>query len=193
MAAEPVTKSPEGDAWLYELKLDGHRGLMIKDGNQIHIRSRNDKDLTRIYPTIAAAARRLKVDQVVIDGEIVAVGSDGKPSFQGLQHRGERAGHQILFYAFDLVHVNGRDVMAEPLVKRRARLQAIVGQDSTIRLSQNLPGSAADVVMAVRAAGTAGRTSERRSVCVHLAPSDAEQLKRKVIHGHPKARSCESL
>jgi bifunctional non-homologous end joining protein LigD len=55
---------------------------MIKDGNQIHIRSRNDKDLTRIYPTIAAAARRLKVDQVVIDGEIVAVGSDGKPSFK---------------------------------------------------------------------------------------------------------------
>src|SRR5258708_1216100 len=77
MAAQDL---PDGGDWLYELKLDGYRGLLIKDDDRIQIRSRNNKDLTRMYPTVAAAARRLKAEQAVIDGEIVALGLDGKPS-----------------------------------------------------------------------------------------------------------------
>jgi len=112
---------------------------LLKDGSRLQIRSRNDKDLTRMYPTIAAAAQRLKADSAVIDGEIVALGPDGKPSFQALQHRGSNPGHQIVFYAFDVLHLNGRDVMNEPLMKRRARLTGIIGDNQTIRLSQVLP------------------------------------------------------
>src|SRR6266446_6706434 len=58
MAAVTVKKLPEGDEWLYELKWDGYRALLIKDGDDLQIRSRNDKDLTAIYPGIAAARRR---------------------------------------------------------------------------------------------------------------------------------------
>jgi ATP-dependent DNA ligase len=87
MAALTVKKLPEGDEWLYELKWDGYRALLIKDGEHVQIRSRNDKDLTAMYPGIATAGRRQKIKQIVLDGEIVALGEDGRPSFQALQHR----------------------------------------------------------------------------------------------------------
>ena len=112
-----------------------------------------------MYPTIAAASQRLKADSVLLDGEIVALGTDGKPSFQALEHGGANPGYQIVFYAFDVLHVNGQYVTDEPLVKRRAKLPAIVGDNATIRLSQVLPGSAADVVKAVRARGVICRVA----------------------------------
>lgn len=73
MAARVVDKLPEGDEWMYEVKFDGYRALLLKNGDGIQIKSRNDKDLTSTYPTVAAAARRLNAPQAVIDGEIVAV------------------------------------------------------------------------------------------------------------------------
>jgi bifunctional non-homologous end joining protein LigD len=109
MAAVSVEALPEGPEWSYELKLDGYRALIIKDGTSIQIRSRNDKDLMGMYPAVAASARRLEVDQVIIDGEIVAVDQQGRPSFQALQHRGSHPNHAIVFYAFDLLHLNGED------------------------------------------------------------------------------------
>jgi bifunctional non-homologous end joining protein LigD len=162
MAALLVSKLPEGDEWLYELKLDGYRALIIRDGARVEIRSRNDKDLTRVYPGVAAAALKLKPDQVVLDGEIVALDADGRPSFQSLQHRGTHPDHQIVFYAFDVLHLSGRHLTGEPLIKRRGRLPAILGENPTLRLSQELPGSAADVVSAVRALGLEGVIAKRR-------------------------------
>jgi ATP-dependent DNA ligase len=66
----------------------------------------------------------------VLDGEIVALDAEGRPSFQTLRHRGTSPLHRIVFYAFDVLHVDGRDITGESLERRRARLPAIVGQDS---------------------------------------------------------------
>src|SRR5437879_3557152 len=132
MAAQPVAKLPEGDDWLYEIKLDGYRALLIKAGERVQIRSRNDKDLTRMYPRLALQAQKLKAQQVVLDGEIVALDAEGRPSFQTLQHRSSTPQHQIVFYAFDLLHVNGRDVTGKTLTARRAKLPAIVGESTTV-------------------------------------------------------------
>src|SRR5262249_42466141 len=129
MAAVPVTELPEGPDWLYELKLDGYRALIVKDKTKLQLRSRNDKDLTRMHPRVAAADQKLKADRVVLDGEIVALDASGRPSFQTLQHRGSNPSHTIVFYAFDVLHVNGRDVVTEPLEKRRARLPEIVAEN----------------------------------------------------------------
>src|SRR5690242_1309530 len=134
MAAESVSQLPNGREWLYELKLDGYRALVLKDGSRVQIRSRNDKDLTRMYPRVVAAAHKLKPDQVILDGEIVALDAHGRPSFQTLQHRGSSPSHTIVFYAFDVLNVDGIDVMTEPLLKRRARLPAILGNNTTLRL-----------------------------------------------------------
>lgn len=162
MAAQPVKALPVGSGWLYELKLDGYRALLLKQGKQIRILSRNEKDLTPMYPGIAAAGLHLNAEQAVVDGEIVALAEDGRPSFQALQHRGSHPRHLIVFYAFDLLHLNGRDLMQEPLRARRARLPQLMGNPATLRLSRDLPGRAADVVRAVRAAGLEGVIAKRR-------------------------------
>src|SRR5687768_8275168 len=62
MAAKVVASLPDGDGWLYEVKWDGYRALIIKQGPQVRIRSRNDKDLTASYPTVSSAAARLSVN-----------------------------------------------------------------------------------------------------------------------------------
>jgi len=162
MAVVAVKKLPEGDEWLYELKWDGYRALLIKDGEDVQIRSRNDKDLTAMYPGIAAAGRRQKIKQIVLDGEIVALGEDGWPSFQALQHRSSQHKRQIVFYVFDLLYADGQDLTGERLEVRRARLPALVSTDGVLRLSADLPGSAADIVKALRAAGIEGVIAKRR-------------------------------
>ena len=108
MAAQVVKSLPEGDDWVYELKFDGYRALIIKDRQRVELRSRKNKDLTGMYPGIAAAGLRLNADQAVVDGEIVAVDAQGSPSFQALQHRGSHSGHEIVFYAFDVLHLDGQ-------------------------------------------------------------------------------------
>jgi ATP-dependent DNA ligase len=122
MAALTVKKLPEGEEWIYELKWDGYRALLIKDGEDIHICSRNDKELTPMYPAVVSAARRHKSRQFVLDGELVALGEDGRPSFQALQHRSSHQKHQIVFCVFDALYADGKDLTGEPLERRRARL-----------------------------------------------------------------------
>src|SRR5215218_3125305 len=101
MAAQVVDALPDGDDWIYEVKFDGYRALLIKNGDRVEIRSRNDKDLSAAYPRIAAAAGLLDADQAIVDGEVVAVDAAGRPSFQALQHRSAYPQHTTVFYAFD--------------------------------------------------------------------------------------------
>ena len=115
MAAKVVEELPEGEQWLYEVKWDGYRALLMKDGDRVSIRSRNNKELTNDYPTIRAGAQRMNAKSAVVDGEIVAVDAEGRPSFQALQHRRAQPGHAIAFYAFDVLHLDGSDVTSQPL------------------------------------------------------------------------------
>jgi bifunctional non-homologous end joining protein LigD len=161
MAAQVVKRLPEGHEWIYELKFDGYRALVIKDHDRVEIRSRKDKDLTRMYPRLATAGLRLNAEQVVVDGEIVALDLQGRPSFQALQHRGSHPGHQIVFYAFDLLHFNGTDLTDQPLLKRRARLSRVL-EGSGVLLSEELPGTAAGIVEAVRGLGLEGVIAKRK-------------------------------
>src|SRR5687767_7889817 len=108
MTATIVQQLPEGEKWIYEVKLDGYRALIVKDGDRVQLKSRNEKDLTAAYPGVAAAGRRLAARTAVVDGEVVAVDSSGRPSFQALQHRGAHTDHIVTFYAFDLLHLDGR-------------------------------------------------------------------------------------
>lgn len=162
MAAVAVKQLPEGADWLYEVKWDGYRSLIIKDGSRVQIQSRNHKNLTVMYPGIAAAALELRADQAVLDGEIVALDASGRPAFQALQHRGSHPKHRIVLYAFDALHLDGRDLTDEPIEKRRALLPKIIGENPVIRISADLPGSAAQVVEAVRSLKLEGVIAKRR-------------------------------
>src|SRR6185312_11687458 len=139
MAAAAVKQLPEGDEWLYEVKFDGYRSLIIRDGSRVELQSRNHKNLTPMYPGIAAAAQNLRAHQAVIDGEIVALDESGRPAFQAIQHRSSHPHHHIVFYAFDILHLDGRDMMGEAIEKRRRLLPKLVAENPVIRVSDDLP------------------------------------------------------
>src|ERR1700694_1125535 len=111
---------PEGDAWQYELKFDGYRALAIKTGGKIQLRSRNDNDFSLRYPAIAKALSSLP-NETVVDGEVVALDKSGKPSFSNLQNHGASA--EVRFFMFDVLILAGRNVMGEPLTKRRELME----------------------------------------------------------------------
>ena len=161
MTARVVQALPEGDEWIYEVKFDGYRALLLKDGPRVQLRSRNNKDLTRTYPPIREAAVRLNADSAVLDGEIVAVDAKGHPSFQALQHRAAHPGYAIVFYAFDVIYLDGHDLTRLPLEERKARLPEVV-DGSGILLSHALPGTAAQVIDAVQRLGLEGVIAKRK-------------------------------
>jgi ATP-dependent DNA ligase len=113
----PTTALPDGPAWLYELKLDGYRAIAFKRDRTVYLRSRNDKDFARQYPSVAEALTSLP-GNTVVDGELVALDQDGRPSFTALQNHASPVA-SIVYYVFDVMLLEGRDVMAEPLGVRR--------------------------------------------------------------------------
>src|SRR5215831_2128547 len=98
---------PEGPEWRYELKLDGFRAIGRNSGRSAQLWSRNQKDFARRFPGVVKAMRELPND-TVIDGEIVALDEQGKPSFNLLQGFG--APVAIVMYAFDVLMLRGKDV-----------------------------------------------------------------------------------
>jgi len=161
MMAKLTDKLPEGEQWTYEVKWDGYRALMLKIGDRVRLVSRKDNDLTATYPTIEAAGSKLKAESAILDGEIVALDAKGKPSFQALQHRSAHRNHAIVFYAFDLLHLNGENLTQLPLIQRRKRLPSIV-KGSGILLSEPLPGTPQQVIEAVSRVGLEGVVAKRK-------------------------------
>jgi ATP-dependent DNA ligase len=108
MLCETSERPPEGPEWRYELKLDGYRAIGFKTDGQARLWSRNGKDFVRRFPEIAKAVASLPED-TAIDGEIVALDADGKPSFALLQGSGTAAA-PVVFYVFDLLILRGKDL-----------------------------------------------------------------------------------
>ena len=78
---------PSGERWSYEVKWDGYRTLAVKDGVRVTLYSRNLKDATKQYPAIATAVGAITAKAAILDGELVAVDPEGRPSFQALHHQ----------------------------------------------------------------------------------------------------------
>ena len=157
-----VEKLPAGPECNYEIKLDSYRALAIKSAGKVQLRSRNDNDFSGRYPGIVKALASMP-DETVIDGEVVALDADGKPSFSTLQNYGS-AGAPLYFYVFDVSILDGRNVMGEPLVKRRELLEKRVLPKlaEPIRYSPALEAGLKDLIDSVRAQGLEGLVAKRR-------------------------------
>jgi len=151
-----TSRLPDGSEWHYELKLDGYRALAQKQNGQVLLRSRNDNDFTTRFALISRGLQKMP-DDTIIDGEVVALDEQGKPSFNLLQNHGSSTS-SLVFYAFDLLILRGRDVMREPLSKRRELLlnEALLDLGEPIRFSPTLDASLADLVRSVKAQGLEG-------------------------------------
>jgi bifunctional non-homologous end joining protein LigD len=153
---------PQGPEWLYELKLDGYRALAIKMEGKVHLRSRNDNDFNARYPRIVKALANLP-DETVIDGEIVALDEDGRPSFNRLQNYGS-ARAPLHFFIFDVLILKGKDVMGDPLMKRRELIEEHILPTlaEPIRYSPILDATLRALVQSVKAQGLEGLVAKRR-------------------------------
>jgi len=140
-------------------KWDGYRTLALKDGERVRLLSRNLKDGTRLYPAVAREVARLKVDSVILDGEVVAIDEEGRPSFQALHHQ---AAHTVVYYAFDLLHFDGRDLTKTPLDERRELLTKVLDGSRLLR-SEPLPGTPEQIEKAVRELHLEGIVAKRRN------------------------------
>jgi bifunctional non-homologous end joining protein LigD len=150
MLAQSADELPVGRVWTYEVKWDGYRTLAIKDRGRVTLLSRNHKHLTRDYPSVAGAILRLSAASFVLDGEIVAIDSEGRPSFQALQHRATK-GLTLVYVAFDTLTVGDESLVHQPLSARRARLRAVLADATpTVMLSELLPGSPAQIETEIR-------------------------------------------
>ena len=160
MAALLVDALPTGDEWLYEAKFDGYRALAVKEGANVKLLSRKGNDLTADYPAIRQTVEALQTKSAILDGEIVAFDESGRPSFQHLHHRSAKP-TAIRYFVFDLLALNGKDLKTEPLEARRAALKKIVA-GTEVQFSEELPGTAEDVIQAVTQVGLEGVVAKRR-------------------------------
>jgi bifunctional non-homologous end joining protein LigD len=160
MLCETAEQPPEGAEWRYELKLDGYRAIGFKTDGQARLWSRNGKDFVRRFPEVAKAIASLP-EATAIDGEIVALDADGKPSFALLQGSGTAA-TPVVFYVFDLLMLRGKDSRLSPLEQRRKRLRKIVdGLPEIIRYSETFAVPAETLIRVVRENGLEGIVAKR--------------------------------
>ena len=171
---------PEGPAWQYELKLDGYRALAFNRGKTVHLRSRNDKDFTRRYPAIVEALTGLP-DNTLIDGELVALDVEGRPSFNALQN----GGSTVVYYVFDLLVLAGRDVTREPLDTRRALLetQVLPRLADPIKYIPPFDVPLAVLVRSVKAQGLEGVVAKRRDSVYEAGLRSGAWMKMRVNRG----------
>ena len=160
MQCKPVTALPADEKWTFEIKFDGYRCIALKRGREITLFSRNQKMLNKRFPMVVEALASLKGD-FVLDGELVAIDSQGRPSFQLLQNTQSRA-LPVYFYAFDLLNRNGELLVNFPIERRRELLGSMLAApEDPLRLSPLLPAPSRQVLESVRKLGLEGVVGKR--------------------------------
>lgn len=125
---------PEGAAWLHEVKHDGFRTIIIIERGQVPAYTRNGFDWTDRYKHIAGAVAALPCRAAILDGEVVVQDKHGASDFEALQAALSSRRGALIFYAFDLLHLNGKDIRDRPLIERRAKLKTLLREEPTGRL-----------------------------------------------------------
>jgi ATP-dependent DNA ligase len=124
--SQPVEKPPSGAHWVHEIKLDGYRMAARIDNDRVQLLTRTGLDWTDKYPSAIAALANLNVKTAYLDGELCGVDESGLPSFAHTQAATDgESGARLVYYAFDLLHLDGRDVSRLPLIERKALLEPL--------------------------------------------------------------------
>jgi DNA ligase D-like protein (predicted ligase) len=155
----PVRKLPEGPKWTYEIKLDGYRLEAVRRGRETTVYSRRQNVFNKKFPYIAEALKDLP-DDTVIDGEVVALGADGRPDFNLLQNF-RSAESRIHYYAFDILIHEGRRLIELPLSERRKILTSVIEPGEHVTLSQVSNQSAAEMLKFIKTHGLEGAVAKR--------------------------------
>jgi len=185
MKAKFVAAPTQGERWIYELKFDGYRAIAIKNGRNVELLSRSRKGLTARFPDVADAVAALDREQLVLDGEIVALDKKGRSSFQLLQ--GSELGTvrpDIVYYVFDLLDENGRNLRDFPLVERKEQLQKILRENDggVIRFSGEIRGDPRDLLAETKRLGLEGIIGKRSDSVYEAGKRSGAWIKLKSVN-----------
>jgi DNA ligase D-like protein (predicted ligase) len=142
--AKLVTEAPEGERWAHELKFDGYRMHARIDRGRVQlITARSGLDWTSKYPATAEALKQLPVARAYLDGELCAVRADGTTSFSLMQAATDGASAAgLVYFIFDALHLDGEDLLLQPLLERKARLAEVMkGAPGTLQFSDHVVGN----------------------------------------------------
>ena len=168
-------KLPADDEnWAFEIKWDGVRAILFVEGGRVRAQSRNDLDVTVSFPELADIGKFLGMTTCIIDGEIVALGEDGRPSFSRLQQRMHVSNQReakrralsdpVTFVAFDLLYIDGHALLGAPYDERRDRLESLHLSGETFTTTDSFRDvSGQDILDATARNGLEGVVAKRRA------------------------------
>ncbi|MGK2909365.1 MAG: DNA ligase D [Sphingobium sp.] len=156
-----VDHVPTGSNWMHEIKFDGYRCLLSVAGEKVKIFTRTGLDWTDRFTSVAEEAATLDLPPCLIDGEVVAMGKDGNPSFSALQNALKEGGHALTMFAFDLLDCDGEDLTALPNIERKTRLAGLLPNGTAIRVAEHVIGAGEQLFDSMCGAGQEGIISKR--------------------------------
>ena len=172
MLATPAERPFDNPEWLFEIKWDGYRAVSFIEKGKVRLVSRNQNDLTAQFSDLQILPQFIKAKSAILDGEIVALDDQGRPSFSLMQQRtgirshGRRtAGRSdvpVVYYAFDLIYVDGHDLRRVPLEQRKAALTQLIAPNDIIRFSDHIPEQGTALFEVARRKALEGILAKRR-------------------------------
>lgn len=155
MLATLVDKPFDEEGWQYEIKWDGYRTMALCNKDKVELKSRNNKSFNQKFYPVHKAMQEWNIRSVV-DGEVVVLDEDGKSNFGALQNWRSEADGEIYYYIFDLLWLDGTDLMQIPLAERRVALRQIIPGNNIIRLSENFEVSGLEFFETAKKMGLEG-------------------------------------
>ncbi len=191
MLATSVNEPFDGAEWLFEIKWDGYRAIAFIDDGKLRLVSRNQNELTQRFPELKDLPKFVHARSAILDGEVVALDAEGRASFSLMQQRtGFRPGGRrgaikadvpVLYYAFDLLYLDGYDLRKVPLESRKQKLAALLTISDSVRYSDHYERQGKALFEMARAKGLEGILAKKRD-SIYQERRSTEWLKIKITH-----------
>ena len=173
MLATATEKPFDSAEWLFEIKWDGYRAVAFIDDGQVRLVSRNQNDLSAQFPELATLPQFAKARRAILDGEIVALDDEGRPSFSLMQQRtgfrpgkprlGRREGVPVIYYAFDLLYLDDFDLRRVALERRKTLLREHLADSAVVRFSDHYAENGLALFQAAQQKGLEGIVAKKRT------------------------------
>ncbi len=191
MLAESIDRPFDGVEWLFEIKWDGYRAIAFIENGKVRLVSRNQNELTGRYPELKDMAGFIKAKNAILDGEVVAIDEEGRPSFSLMQQRtgfrpgGKRAAAKadvpVLYYAFDLLYLDGEDWRRMPVEDRKRKLASLITAGDALRYSDHYEEHGKALFEIAQNKGLEGIVAKRRA-SIYEERRSRDWLKIKIRH-----------
>lgn len=157
-----ITKTPFNDPdWIYEIKWDGYRAIAETGADEIRFYSRNGLDFTERFPGIVQALKKIK-HQAVLDGEVVLLNEKDLPDFQKLQHYETNLNYPLVYYVFDLLELNGKNIEHLPLIDRKKLVKQLLKKNPVIRYCDHVEENGIGFLDTAKERGLEGIIAKRK-------------------------------